>query len=98
MPQFEQHPSELENQEVFELPPRPVLSLIDPSLTNGLLSYANASQSTPTTQGSTTSNPLFGHGLSTVTSAAQTAHTAPNGGTIQNGSPSSTGLANTSGL
>ena len=100
MSEIEQRPiRQLENQEVFELPARAVLSLIDPSLTGGLLSYASATQSAPTTQGSAASNPLFGQGLSTVTSATQTAHTAPNGGTVQNvGSPSSTGLANTTGL
>jgi hypothetical protein len=82
----------------FELPERQVLSLIDPSLTNGLLSYANAAQTAPTTQGGVTSTPLYGQGLLTAAGAAQTAHSAPNGGTVQNlDSPNSSGLATTSG-
>ena len=91
--------SELETEDIFELPGRHVLSLIDPSLTGGLLSYANAAQTAPTSQGTATSNPLFGQGLSSATSAAQSAQSAPNGGTVQNvASQNSTGLANTSGL
>ncbi len=65
---------------------------------NGVLSYANAAQTTPTTQGSATSSPLYSQGLSTVTGAAQAAPTVPNGARVQNlGSPNSSGIATTSG-
>lgn len=83
--------------EAFELPDRHLLTLIDPSIANGLLSYANASQTSPTTQGSATSSPLYSQGLSAASGAAQSAHGAPNGPTIQNlNSPSSSGTATTS--
>src|SRR4051812_2318546 len=88
--------AELDAQDAFELPRREVLSLIGPSLADGVLSYANAAQSNgPTSQGSTsTSNPLVSQGVSTVTSAAQTTPSAPNGATVQNlDSPNSSGIA-----
>ena len=79
---------------MFELPPRHVLSLVGPSLSDGLLSYANASQTAPTTQGSATSSPLFTQGMSTVNGAAQAAPGTPNGATVQNvDSPTSSGVA-----
>jgi hypothetical protein len=83
-------------EEAFELPWRQVLSLISPSLTDGVLSYANAAQSNgPTSQGTTsTSNPLVSQGVSTVTSAAQNTPSVPNGATVQNfDSPNSAGIA-----
>jgi hypothetical protein len=96
MTEAQTHPSELEMEDTFELPPRHVLSLISPTLTDGVLSYANAAQTTPTTQGSATSSPLYTQGLSTVTGAAQSAPTAPNGATVQNlDSPTSSGIATT---
>jgi hypothetical protein len=87
--------ADLYAEDAFELPRREVLSLISPSLTDGVLSYANAVQNTPTSQGTTsTSNPLVGQGVSTVTSAAQNTPSAPNGATVQNlDSPSSSGIA-----
>src|SRR5205807_4959874 len=94
------HP-ELEPGEAFELPPRHVLSLISPTNTDGLMSYANAAQNTPTSQGTTgsnaTSSPLYTQGLSAVTGAAQSAPSTPNGATVQNlDSPNSSGVATTS--
>jgi hypothetical protein len=86
----------IDAEEAFELPWRQVLSLISPSLTDGVLSYANAAQSNgPTSTGTTsTSNPLVSQGVSTVASAAQNAPSAPNGATVQNfDSPNSSGLA-----
>jgi hypothetical protein len=87
--------ADLDAEDAFELPRREVLSLISPSLTDGVLSYANAVQNTPTSQGTTsTSDPLVGQGVSTVTSAAQNTPSAPNGATVQNlDSPNSTGIA-----
>lgn len=82
--------------DVFELPARLVLSLVDPTVGSGLLSYANAAQNAPVSQGSATSSPLYTQGLSTVTGAAQTAPTATNGATVQNvNSPNSFGSATT---
>jgi hypothetical protein len=98
MHEAQQRRNQLESEDVFELPGRHVLTLIDPSLTGGLLSYANAAQSAPTTQGGATSSPLYTQGLSAVSGAAQTAHTAQSGGTVQNfNSSNSSGLATTSG-
>jgi hypothetical protein len=89
---------EIDPGEAFELPGRHVLSLINPALTDGVLAYANAAQSTPTTQDSATSSPLYAQGLTTVTSAAQAAPSAPNGASVQNvDSPTSSGTATTSG-
>ena len=86
----------LDAEEAFELPGRHVLSLISPSLTDGVLSYANATQATPVTQGSATSNPLVSQGVSTVTGAANSTPSAPNGATVQNlDSPTSSGFAST---
>jgi hypothetical protein len=84
--------------DTFELPDREVLSLIGAPMADGILSYAEATQSAPTTQtASTASNPLFGQGLTTVTDAAQNAPSAPGGATVQNvNSPNSTGIASTS--
>ena len=64
---------DFELEAIFELPSRHVLSLVGPSLSDGLLSYANASQTAPTTQGSATSSPLYTQGLSTVAGTAQAA-------------------------
>ena|SRR5215216_1210915 len=87
-----------DSADVFELPGRHVLSLISPDLTNGMLSYANASQSAPTTQGNATSSPLYTQGLSTVGGLAQAAPGTPAGPTVQNvDSAGSTGTATTSG-
>lgn len=98
MTELRQPDREVDLDDVLELPGRQVLSLIDPSLTNGLTSYANAAQAAPTTQGTATSSPLYSQGLLAATGAAQTAHTAPTGSTVQNlNSANSTGLANTSG-
>lgn len=84
----------VDTEDAFELPWREVMSLVGPSLPDGVLSFANAAQNAPTTQGSATSNPLFSQGLSTVTGAAQNAPTAPNGATVQNfDSPNSSGIA-----
>jgi hypothetical protein len=81
-------------EDAFELPWREVMSLVGPSLTDGVLSFANAAQNAPTTQGPATSNPLFSQGVSTVTSAAQNTPSAPNGATVQNlDSPNSSGIA-----
>jgi hypothetical protein len=78
---------DLELEATFELPARHVLSLVGPSLSDGLLSYANAAQTTPTSQGSATSSPLYGQALSTATGT-------PNGATVQNvDSPTSSGVA-----
>lgn len=87
--------SRADTEDAFELPSREVLSLVGPSLSNGVLSFANATQNTPTSQGTTsTSNPLVSQGVSTVTSAAQTTPSAPNGATVQNfDSPNSSGIA-----
>ena len=92
---------DLEPDDAFELPPRHVLSLISPTITDGLVSYANAAQNTPTSQGTTgsnaTSSPLYTQGLSAVTGAAQSAPSTPNGATVQNlDSPNSSGVATTS--
>jgi hypothetical protein len=87
---------EFDKQHALELPGRYALSLIDPSLTNGLMSYANAAQTTPTTQGGATSSPLFTNGLSAVGSAAQGAQSTPSGSTVQNlNSVNSSGIATT---
>jgi hypothetical protein len=86
----------MDTENAFELPCREVLSLVGPSLADGVLSYANAAQTSgPTSQGTTsTSNPLVSQGVSTVTSAAQSTPTAPNGATVQNfDSPNSSGIA-----
>ena len=98
MPEFQRRArllADLDSEGAFELPRREVLSLISPSLTDGVLSYANAVQNTPTSQGTTsTSNPPVGQGVSTVTSAAQNTPSVPNGATVQNlDSPNSSGIA-----
>jgi hypothetical protein len=85
-------------EDAFELPWREVMSLVGPSLPGGVLSFANAAQTAPTTQSPSTSdptsNPLFSQGLSTVTGAAQSTPSAPNGATVQNfASPNSSGIA-----
>jgi hypothetical protein len=89
-------PADMDTENAFELPCREVLSLVGPSLADGVLSYANAAQTNgPMSQGTTsTSNPLVSQGVSTVTSAAQSTPTAPNGATVQNfDSPNSSGIA-----
>ncbi len=48
-------PGELETQEVFELPDREVLTLVDPSLTNGALSYLSGLPTSGVTPSPTTS-------------------------------------------
>jgi hypothetical protein len=102
MPEPRKSQPDLDPGDALELPPRHVLSLISPTITDGLLSYANAAQnSPPTSQGVTgsnaTSNPLFSQGLSTVNNAAQSAPSTPNGATVQNlNSPNSSGVATTS--
>ena len=85
---------DFELEAMFEHPPRHVLSLVGPSLSDGLLSYANASQAAPTTQGGATSSPLYTQGLSTVAGTAQAAPGTPNGASVQNvDSPTSSGVA-----
>ena len=89
-------PADMDTENAFELPCREVLSLVGPSLADGVLSYASAAQSNgATSQGTTsTSNPLVPQGVSTVTSAAQNTPAAPNGATVQNlDSPNSSGIA-----
>jgi hypothetical protein len=97
MPESQPHApasTRIDAEDAFELPWREVMSLVGPSLPDGVLSFANAAQNTPTIQGSATSNPLFSQGLSTVTGAAQNTPSAPNGATVQNlSSPSSSGIA-----
>jgi hypothetical protein len=98
MPEFQRRArwlAEPDAEEAFELPHREVLSLISPSLADGVLSYASAVQNTPTGQATTsTSNPPVGEGVSTVTSAAQNTPSVPNGATVQNlDSPNSSGIA-----
>ena len=74
----------LEAEALAELPDREVLTLIDPSLTNIALGYANSVQSTPISQGTATSNPLLTQGTATPTDAAQNTSADQNTATAQN--------------
>ena len=98
MPEQDALERDLEPEGAFELPERHVLSLISPTLSDGVLSYANAAQTTPTADGSAKSGLLYSQSLSAVSSAAQAAPSTPNGATVENlDSPTSSGIATTSG-
>lgn len=82
---------ELSRHAVVELPPRFALSLVDPS---SFLSYANATQTAPVSQGTTSTDPLLGSAMGKLSDASAAAASSPAGATAQNvDSPGSTSFA-----
>jgi hypothetical protein len=87
-------PTRLLDEHVSALPPRQVLSLVDPSLTSGLLTYADGAQATPTDLSA--AGPVPTSAINSAVQSAQSSSAQQNGAVVQNvDSPSSSGYANT---
>jgi hypothetical protein len=78
-------------EHVARLPVRRLLSVVDPSLTNGLLAYTNGGSS-PTDL--TATNPVPGGLLNSAVQSAQNSSAQQNGASVQNiDSPGALGYA-----
>jgi hypothetical protein len=74
----------LDTEMVTELVDREALTLVDGTLGDSALSFANAAQTTPIDQQTATSNALFSQGVGSVSDAAENASTQQNEATAQN--------------